>query len=109
MKQAWINLIDNAVKFSPTGESVSVKIQETPYTIAVEISNKGQEIPEQELSKIFGKFYQTDKSHSSEGNGIGLALVKKIIELHKGGVFVKSQDGVTEFTVVLPKNQRKIR
>lgn len=107
LKQVWINLIDNAVKFSPAGETIAIKIRDNQYSVAVEVINKGEEIPEQELSYIFNKFYQTDKSHSSEGNGIGLALVKKIVELHKGGVFVHSNVDETKFTVVLPKKQHK--
>lgn len=108
LKQVWINLIDNAIKFSPVNNTVSVKIWDTSYTVVVEISNIGETISEQERSRIFNKFYQTDKSHSSEGNGIGLALVKKIAELHKGGVFVQSQKGTNTFTVVLPKKQRHV-
>ena len=103
MKHVWINLLDNAIKFSPEGGTVEVSIREQADTLAVTVSNQGNEIPKEQHGKIFHKFYQADESHSAEGNGIGLALVKKITELHEGEVTVKSEKGITAFTVVLPK------
>lgn len=103
LKQVWINLLDNAVKFSPDRGVVGVEIQEFPTFLRIAVSNTGSEIPEEKKTKIFSKFYQGDESHASEGNGIGLAVVKKIIDLHKGGIDVKSGEGVTVFTVDLPK------
>ena len=67
--------------------------------------NRGTEIPEESLNRIFNKFYQADESHSSEGNGIGLAIVKKVVELHSGEISVRSENGRTTFTVRLPKQQ----
>ena len=58
------------------------------------------------VCKIFNKFYQADESHSSEGNGIGLAIVKRVTELHNGKVYVESTDNLTTFTVKLPKFQQ---
>ena len=55
--------------------------------------------------KIFAKFYQADESHATQGNGIGLAIVKSIVELHNGEISVNSGNGITTFTVVLPKKQ----
>lgn len=103
LKHVWINLLDNAIKFSPEGGTVDVTIREQADALAVTIANRGSEIPKEQLSKIFHKFYQADESHSTEGNGIGLALVKKITQLHKGNVTVSSENGVTVFTVALPK------
>jgi len=80
-----------------------VSIREQADALAVTVSNQGSEIPEEQHSRIFDKFYQADESHSAEGNGIGLALVKKITELHEGEIGVKSENGTTAFTVVLPK------
>ena len=65
--------------------------------------NQGEAIPEDKREKIFTKFYQADESHASEGNGIGLALVSKVVELHGGRVIVSCKDGVAAFTVSLPK------
>ena len=103
LKHVWINLLDNAIKFSPDGGTVAVEIKEQATAIAVTIRNTGGEIPPHQLDKIFNKFYQADESHSTEGNGIGLALVRKIAQLHEGEVTVTSGNGITAFTVVLPK------
>lgn len=103
MKQVWINLIDNAIKFSPEGGKVKLTVTESCDSICVSIANEGREIPEESRKKIFNKFYQGDESHSSQGNGIGLAVVKRITELHNGRVSVDSQNGYNVFTVSLPK------
>lgn len=103
LKQVWINLIDNAIKFGDEGTSFHIGITETQSHIFVSVSNTGAEIPAEIKEKIFRKFYQADESHSSEGNGIGLAIVKKIVELHEGDVTVSSGGRKTVFTVSLPK------
>lgn len=103
LKHVWINLLDNAIKFSPEGGTVEITIREQMGALAVTVANHGSEIPAQQLSKIFNKFYQADESHSTEGNGIGLALVRKITQLHEGEVSVASENGLTAFTVTLPK------
>ena len=106
LKQVWIHLVDNAVKFTPEGGTVEVTIEETGAAISVSVINYGAEIPPEQQDKIFGKFYQGDMSHASEGNGIGLAVVKSVVTLHRGTVTVLSGDGVTKFTVTLPKKRR---
>ena len=106
LKQVWINLLDNAVKFSEPNGTVSVSISESDEHLAVSVSNCGRDIPPDRISHIFNKFYQADESHSSEGNGIGLAVVKKVCELHGGTVSAKSENGTTTFTVLLPKQQK---
>ena len=73
--------------------------------LSVCISNIGSEIPEGELKKIFNKFYQADKSHATEGNGVGLAIVKRIVELHCGDVYARGGDGMTTFTVEIPNKR----
>ena len=102
LKQVWINLIDNAVKFTPNGGTVDIRMTEAKENLHITIANTGSEIPPEKLEKIWGKFYQADESHSSEGNGIGLAIVKKVTELHGGTVGVTSENELTTFTVVLP-------
>ncbi len=104
LKHVWINLFDNAVKFSPDYGVFEIKVTQDDENISVSISNNGPPIPPESRDKIFNKFYQADESHSSTGNGIGLAIVKKVVELHHGEVFVNSKDNVTTFTVKLPKN-----
>ena len=103
MKQVWINLIDNAIKFSPQGGMIEIVVDNEENGIHISVMNQGEAIPEDKREKIFTKFYQADESHASEGNGIGLALVSKVVELHGGRVIVSCKDGVTAFTVSLPK------
>lgn len=105
LKQVWSNLLDNAVKFSPHGGNIGVDIREDGETVSVSVTNPGKELSPEQQKRIFRKFYQADSSHSSEGNGIGLAIVKRIVELHHGKVSVHSENGLVEFTVALPKKQ----
>ncbi|MCM1047117.1 MAG: HAMP domain-containing histidine kinase [Clostridiales bacterium] len=103
LKHVWTNLLDNAIKFSPpTGELV-VRIEDGHDNICVSVTNFGSEIPAEKQDKIFHKFYQADESHASAGNGIGLAIVKQVADLHGGKVSVESADDKTTFTVSLPK------
>lgn len=104
LKQVWINLIDNAIKFSPERETIELLIKDEEDAITVSVANKGSEITPEQQKRIFNKFYQADESHSSEGNGVGLALVKSIVELHEGVVSVSSENNITVFTVELPKS-----
>ena len=105
LRQVWINLIDNAVKFVDPGGEVKVTIERSEGWLTVSVSDKGPSIPPQERNRIFSKFYQSDHSHAAEGNGIGLAVVKKIVDLHGGKVRAESADGITVFTVTLPEAQ----
>ena len=105
LKQVWINLLDNAIKFAPEGHTVQVSITEQGNKLTVSVRNTGSEIAPEHQKKIFHKFYQADESHADEGNGIGLAIVKKIAQLHQGSADVESGNGVTNFTVTLPKNK----
>lgn len=101
LKQVWINLLDNAIKFSPEYSPVEVVIRQDEGTTCVDISNFCEDIPPEKQEIIFAKFYQADESHAAEGNGIGLAVVKKVVDLHCGTVHVTSQNGKTTFTVSL--------
>jgi len=105
MKQVWINLIDNAIKFSDDSGVVEIGIERSDKTVRVAVSNYGEAIPEEQRARIFNKFYQADESHAAEGNGVGLAVVKKIVGLHGGDVEVSCADGKTTFTVSLPQKK----
>ena len=105
LKQVWINLLDNAVKFTPEGHTVRVRIEEGDTSLLVTVMNTGSEIGPGDEEKIVRKFYQADQSHSAQGNGVGLAVVKRIVDLHGGEVCVSSAEEVTAFTVELPKKQ----
>ena len=102
LKQVWINLLDNAIKFVDEGGRVTARITPEKEALNVEIFNTGVGIPEEKQKFIFNKFYQADESHSTRGNGIGLATVKRIVELHGGRVSVRSDGGLTVFSVRLP-------
>jgi len=103
LKEVWINLIDNAIKFCDRDGTVRIDITEIENRLLISISDTGEEIPEEAKELIFRKFFQVDESHSVAGNGIGLAIVKKIVELHGGDVTVSSRNRKTVFTVSLPK------
>lgn len=105
LKQVWINLLDNAIKFSDDYGSIDVDAEEKDDLVVVSISNRGKTIPPESLDRIFNKFYQADESHSTAGNGVGLAIVKGVVQLHKGTVAVQSERSLTTFTVMLPKSQ----
>lgn len=101
-----INLIDNAVKFSKEGGTLSVTTTLTGQTVYVTIENTGDEIGEEDLKYIFDRFYKTDKSRlrDKKGVGLGLYIVKNIISQHGQQISVKSKDGVTAFTFSLQNN-----
>ena len=103
LKQVWLNLIDNAVKFSEPGCAFRISIEKKENKIQVGVANTGPDIPSESLPYIFDKFYQADESHSGKGNGIGLAVVKRIVHLHGGEADVQSAGGKTEFTVAIPQ------
>lgn len=103
LKQVWINLLDNAIKFAPEGHTVRVTVQPGNGTILTSVTNTGSQIPAEKQDKIFNKFYQADESHMTKGNGVGLAIVKRIVQLHGGSITLTSEHEVTTFTVELPR------
>ena len=100
----WDNLISNAIKFSNDGGEIKIRLSNYNDKIVFTISDKGMGIDEDAQKHIFDKFYQGDSSHKQEGHGLGLSLVKKIIDLENGEISVQNNDdkGCT-FTVVLKK------
>lgn len=106
LKEVWINLLDNAIKFSYSGGKVGVDVNENEDLVTVSIRNGGAKIAEEDLDKIFNKFYRAAEA-GKEGNGIGLPIVKHIVELHGGKVYAKSGE-TTEFIVELNKKKDKI-
>lgn len=102
-RQIWLNLLDNAVKFSPPGGSVHIILEKWNDGMRFVIRDEGPGMDEETKAHIFDKFYQGDASHSKAGNGLGLALVKRIVDLCGGTVTVHSELGVgSQFTVLLP-------
>ena len=106
LKQVFINLIDNAIKFSKNDSCVDIRAQIVSGSFVFSITNHGTEISEDDKKKIFNKFYQTDTSHSTEGNGIGLAIVKKIVDLHRGKIRVESEKDSVTFVLSIPSKQK---
>lgn len=104
MKQVWINLLDNGIKFSPIGGKIAIYIKPQNDNLSVKISNQGEEMPPEMREHIFDKFYQGDSSHSTNGNGLGLAIVKKIIDLHNGRIIVHSSKNGSTFELLLKIN-----
>ena len=102
--QLWTNLIGNAVKFSPEGGTVRVLLRDRDTRIVVTVADEGEGMSEETQRHIFEKFYQGDTSHRSEGNGLGLALVKRIVAACEGSIAVESAPGEgAVFTLELPK------
>lgn len=101
MKQVWINLLDNAIKFSPIGGEITISAKQADGKLSVRLSNQGEKIRPETMEHIFDKFYQGDLSHATAGNGLGLAIVKKIIDLHGGHIYVQSSEMGSTFEVIL--------
>lgn len=105
LSHVWLNLIDNAVKFSPQNGQIRIRLKQLDGSVTFSIWDNGLPIPEADIGRIFNKFYQGDNSHASEGNGLGLALVRKIVAAAHGTINVtSSEDAGTEFVVALPNS-----
>ena len=105
LSHVWLNLIDNAVKFSPQNGQIRIRLKQSDGSVTFSIWDNGLPIPEADIDRIFNKFYQGDNSHASEGNGLGLALVRKIVAAAHGTINVtSSEDAGTEFVVALPNS-----
>ena len=100
------NLVDNAIKYTPPGGRITVRWQATPQQVALEIEDTGIGIPEQDLSRVFERFYRVDQARSRElgGTGLGLAIVKHMVQAMNGTVAVTSAVGTgTTFRITLPR------
>lgn len=103
MMHVWTNLIDNAIKFDSYGGAIRLRLKKEGGRVSFRISDTGSGIAPEEQEKIFTKFYQVDNSHKGEGNGLGLALVKRIVTSSGGTIAVESAPGAgATFIVSLP-------
>jgi len=101
LRQVWLNLIGNAIKFTPPGGQIQIRNTQSGI---VTISDTGIGMDEQTRARIFEKFYQGDTTHAVKGNGLGLALVKRILDLCGARIEVNSEPGKgSSFTVLLPE------
>ena len=101
-KQVWLNLLDNAIKFSPRGGNLSIRMLVEKKHLYIKIGNDGEPISDKDKRRIFQKFYQVDQSHSKAGNGIGLSIVKRIADLHRWSITVTRENNQNVFTLSLP-------
>lgn len=105
LSQVWINLIHNSIKFTPSNGKICIELHQQTDKIVFSIKDTGQGISEADQPHVFERFYKADKSrtHSNGGSGLGLSIVKKIVEMHRGRVKVESSLGSgTTFIVSLP-------
>ncbi|HEY2494273.1 MAG TPA: ATP-binding protein [Paenibacillus sp.] len=105
MSQVWTNLLHNSIKFTPRCGLIIIRLKTIEKRVEVEIKDSGIGMTEEELPRIFERFYKADKARSSSGggSGLGLSLVKKIVEIHEGHVTVESRPSEgTTFVVTLP-------
>ena len=102
MRHVWDNLISNAIKFSPDRGAVRIQLRKEHKKLIFTVEDNGPGLTEESQKHIFDKFYQADSSHKQEGNGLGLALVKRILSIEKGQVSVENlPQGGCRFTVML--------
>lgn len=104
LRRALSNLLSNAIRYTPSGETVTVKLSQDGKSTVISVENPGKKIPTEDLPRIFNRFYRADPSRQKkgEGAGLGLAIVKSIVEAHGGNVHVDSDERMTRFHISLP-------
>ena len=102
MEELLYNLIDNGIKYNKTGGSVNVKIEYTPSSTILTVIDTGIGISKADQERVFERFYMADKSRGKQSTGLGLSIVKHIVEYHNGKITLKSQeDKGTQITIEL--------
>ncbi len=103
LSQVWLNLIDNAIKFTPEGGCVDIRLQKSDEAAVFSIRDDGYGISNEAQKHIFDKFYQGTDAHAVSGNGLGLSIARRIVDLHGGVIRCESTEGAgAAFTVTLP-------
>ncbi|UVM74349.1 heavy metal sensor histidine kinase [Pseudomonas alvandae] len=108
LRRALSNLLDNALRFTPSGGEVRVRIVDVGQGVSVCVENSGEGVPADLLPRLFDRFYRADPSRqegSSEHAGLGLAITRSIIRAHGGDIRCESAEGWTRFVIELPKNK----
>ena len=93
LSQLWVNLLSNAIKFTPEGGKIVIRLTKDSECVKVMVRDNGIGMSHETLQHVFEKFYQGDRSHSVDGNGLGLSLVKRIVELCGGTISIESEEG----------------
>lgn len=105
MEHLWMNLINNAIKYTPDGGTISINLRNYSETIMFSVIDSGIGMTKEELKQIFNKFYQVDKSKTTKGLGLGLTIVSRIVQLVEGRIKVESEPNKgSSFTITLYKN-----
>lgn len=105
--QVCINLIDNAIKFTPNGGAIEIGLLTTDTSVVLSVTDSGIGIDEAEIGQIFKRFYRVERSRHSEGNGLGLSIVQAIVQLHNGQISVKNRHPGVRFEVHLPTDKNR--
>lgn len=92
LAQVWLNILGNAIKFVETNGTIRVLLYKSKNSVTVSVEDNGMGMSPEVMQRIYEKFYQGDRSHSTSGNGLGLALVKRIVDLHQGNIQVSSEE-----------------
>jgi len=100
--QMFANVIDNAIKFSPSNENVKIDVTKAKGELKISISDNGIGISKKEYERVFDRFYRADKSRNTKGHGLGLSMVKAVVELHKGSISLENNNHGLKVNIILP-------
>jgi len=101
--QVLVNVLDNAHKYSPPGRPITIRVHTTESELTIEVIDRGIGIPENELERVFAKFYRVQPGPGISGTGLGLSISKGIVEAHHGRIWAEREpEGGTKITLALP-------
>lgn len=104
VEQVMLNLVHNAIKFTPTGGTITVSARAEPTAVVVTVADTGVGVAPDEIPRLFERFYKADRARSSEGTGLGLAIAKHIVQVHGGTIWLESTPGAgSRFSFTLPR------
>lgn len=108
LREVLLNLLQNAITYTPSGGEISLSLDNSGDLIMISVSDTGCGIPDADIPRIFDRFYQVNKSRSSQGSGLGLSICQWIVQAHQGKIAVSSTvDKGSQFTVSLPSSKIK--
>jgi signal transduction histidine kinase len=106
-----VNLLHNAVKYSPMGGAISVSVWKKAGAVEIEVADSGPGIPPEHQAKVFDRFYRVDRSRSRDpgGAGLGLAIAKWVVEAHGGAIAIRNTEVGCAFSIRLPESHEPAR